>query len=927
MLTNAIKAVKALLPESGVTPSDIDEQTDFILSNPKFKDVDRDLLISELRNQYTMVLEGFRIIELDDPERRKPWVASKKVHRDNWPFWLRYKNYLMYNKGFAPSLIDELDRLTDRILDGLFDPTSDIGFDKKGLVVGQVQSGKTSNYTGLISKAADAGYNLIIVLAGLHNNLRSQTQLRIDEGFLGFDTQYQRAFNTGRHLIGVGVGNSAQPAHSITDSSEKGDFSTRTAGVSFNTKEPIIAVVKKNSSVLKKLYQWLHNHSSEVGGKRLIQDKTLLVIDDEADNASINTKKNPEERTTINNAIRQVLDLFSKNAYVGYTATPFANIFIPSTERDNLFPRDFIVNIPPPPSYIGPEKVFGFDFYEDDTDTPHSVLPIVNRIDSTLEDKTELELFIPSGHKMDDPKPTSIPESLRTAIKCFILTCAVRKLRGQKKEHNSMLVHVTRFKKWQFQIKKLVEEEFNFYKNGIDLNIPSIIAELRQAFEQDSPHYCSYITTTQKVLNSPFKDLDPNIKLHSWEDVEPFLYEAVINTRVKEINGGSGEALDYYENKDLGLSVIAIGGDKLSRGLTLEGLSVSYYLRASKMYDTLMQMGRWFGYRHGYADLCRLFTTGELNEWFCHITRATQELRDEFDYMANTAGSSPEKYAVKVRTHPGVLQISASNKIRSAVPIEISWAGRLVESYELVKDYDINSTNLLQASKLYESLILGRYETKTKTGDTKIWYDVPPDLVLSFFDGFRVVENLKAYNPENLSKFINQQIKNKELTHWRVAFMSKSKPSKPYALNDLNVGLFVRNEADPNNHNVYYIRKSHIIDKKHESIDLEAEEYDKALRLTEEEWENKKKKGKPQSPSGEIVRNEIRSPENPLLMLYFLDPDGTSDCREWDIPIIGYAISFPRSNYYEPVTYAVNSTLLPYFDIETNTLDFDEDED
>lgn len=926
MIKNAINAVKALLPESSnVTLGQIEEQVDFILAHPKFNLVDRDLLIRELKSQYTLVVESFRVIELDDPIRRKPWVSTKKINKEYWPFWMRYKNYLMYKKGFAPAVVDQLDKLTDRILDGLYDPAVDVGFDKKGLVVGQVQSGKTANYTGLICKAADAGFNLIIVLAGLHNNLRSQTQLRIDEGFLGFDTQFQRAFNTGQHLIGVGIGNTSLPVHSLTDSREQGDFSANGAVLNFHSKETIVAVVKKNSAVLKKLFQWLYNYSSTNGERKVISEKALLLIDDEADNASINTRGNPEERTAINNSIREILELFVKNGYVGYTATPFANIFIPSTERNDLFPRDFIINIPAPPNYIGPDKVFGFDFYDDETKVPDSVLPICVRIDQTEEEKAELENFVPQRHKREDRLPAQVPNSLRTAIKCFIITCAIRKARGQNREHNSMLVHVTRFQRWQSHVKELVENVFQYYKNGIDFEEPIVLEELRSTFEDDHNYYQSYKTISSRILNSNFREIDPNITVHQWSEIRPYLYEAVINTIVKEINGTSKEILDYYENKDNGLTVIAIGGDKLSRGLTLEGLSVSYYLRASKMYDTLMQMGRWFGYRNGYVDLCRLFTTGELNEWFCHIARATQELRDEFDYMSDKEGSTPEKYALKVRTHPGVLQISASNKIRSAVPIEISWAGRLVESYELVKDYEVTRANLSSLTELVER-IDKKNRKEVKTGGSLVWYDVSAHDIISFFEKIKVCDNLKSYNPENIVRFIKQQLPNGELTSWRVALLSNSQTENHYGIlnNSRKMGLFIRSEDPSSNSNIFYIRKSHIIDKKHESIDLNETEFQRAMKLTEEKW---KKTGKPNCPSGEVIRKEIRDPKNPLLLLYLLDSNQVIKPTEWDIPFLGYAISFPRSSYHEPVRYAVNQTLLPYFNLDSNTMDYDDSED
>src|SRR5690606_25879857 len=230
---------------------------------------------------------------------------------------------------------------------------------------------------------------------------------------------------------------------------------------------------------------------------------------------------------------------------------------------------------------------------------------------------------------------------------------------------------------------------------------------------------------SNQILSSPLCDIGPNIQVHSWSEVLPHLNDAASRIEIRAIHGGSGEALDYYDHRD-GLSVIAIGGNKLSRGLTLEGLSVSYYLRSSRMYDTLMQMGRWFGYRPGYVDLCRLFTSRELNEWFCHITHASEELREEFDYMTDVAGSTPEQYALKVRTHPGVLQISATNKMRSAIMVQISWAGRLVESYEFKKDVSVID-NIFRTTQKFISGLPANFVPKS---NAFVWYDIPAEQVI-----------------------------------------------------------------------------------------------------------------------------------------------------------------------------------------------------
>lgn len=922
MFNNAILTIRTLLPESGsVTKDEIERQVDFVLSNPRFTGIDRNLLIREIETLYRVRVEEFRMIEAS--ERRKHWINDNKSSI-TWNFWERYKTYLQFRKNYAPETISHLDRLTDKILDGLYKPDVEVGFDKKGLVVGQVQSGKTSNYTGLTCKAADAGYNLIIVLAGMHNNLRTQTQIRLDEGFLGFDTKYQRAYDTGNSIIGAGIGQRIYPAHSFTSSDEAGDFNRR-GTYSFHTNEPIIAVVKKNKSRLENLYKWLYSHATVEGnGNRKIKNKTLLLIDDEADNASINVSNDPEKRSAINDAITQILRLFVKSGYVGYTATPFANIFIPFDEN-NIFPRDFIINLPAPSNYVGPEKVFGFRPVADD-ETSDTVLPIVNRIN-------DYAAYIPDKHKKDDQLPSALPDSLKRAIRCFIITCAIRRLRGQETEHNSMLVHVTRYVRWQNEIRELVSRVFEHYKLGIDQNNAIILEELKKTFEEDindsNTKYKSYKTVSQEILNSSLADIDIMIQVHQWSDVVQHLYDAVIKIEVRAINGGSGDILNYFDHPS-GLSVIAVGGDKLSRGLTLEGLSVSYYLRASTMYDTLMQMGRWFGYRPGYVDLCRLFTSRELNEWFCHITHASEELREEFDYMADVTGSTPEQYALKVRTHPGVLQITASNKMRDTTDVQITWSGRLVESYELKRN-EAAINNNLEITKQFVQSLPSDYEPKN---NGFLWKNVTANQVKDYLKKFQSFENLKAYEPNNLIRFIDLQLRNDELTNWTVVLMSKGNADFNYQIplsdGHKQIGCWIRTQDENNSSDeIYYLKKSHIISPRDEFIDLSSEEYDKAMRLTKEHWIKKKKQGEPAYANGQIVRNEIRNPNNPLILIYLLDPKGAyreEAAYNPTVPIVGFAISFPKSNYNAFVAYRVKDELLNRFDFDYETESYDDED-
>ncbi len=483
-----------------------------------------------------------------------------------------------------------------------------------------------------------------------------------------------------------------------------------------------------------------------------------------------------------------------------------------------------------------------------------------------------------------------------------------------------MLVHVSRFQVWQARIKELIENMFNYYRRGIEQNIPEILKEMRDTFETDSNGYKSFQTVSSQILNSELNEIDPNIRVHKWDEVLPHLHNAASVIQIKEIHGGAADTLNYYDHKE-GLSVIAIGGNKLSRGLTLEGLSVSYYLRASRMYDTLMQMGRWFGYHPGYVDLCRLFTSRELNEWYCHITLASEELRKEFNYMSEIAGSTPEQYALKVRTHPGVLKISATNKMRTAVNVSISWAGTLMETYKLSKDHGLIESNFHSLQDFIKRI--PGYPCSGR--GFYLWQEQAPNEVLGFLSNFRTPQN-PGSEPSYLVTFIEEQIKRGELTSWRIALMNKEN-AKTFRINNLETGMFLRNQAEKlSDTSVYYLRKSHIISPKHEFIDLSEGEYKEALKRTQEMRLQTGKAGVPQYPNGNIVRNEFRKPQNPLLIIYLLDPAG-AELADFSIPVVGFAISFPGSRSGRPVTYAVHKQLLPMFDIDIEFEDYDEDED
>jgi hypothetical protein len=439
-----------------------------------------------------------------------------------------------------------------------------------------------------------------------------------------------------------------------------------------------------------------------------------------------------------------------------------------------------------------------------------------------------------------------------------------------------------------------------------------MLEEFRVLFEDGIGSISSYknITSTFLEENFPFKD--PEVKQHEWKEIKPLLKKAALKIQVKALNGSSADVLSYYDNQSTGLSVIAIGGDKLSRGLTLEGLSVSYFLRASKMYDTLMQMGRWFGYRPGYCDLCRLFTSSELNEWFRHIATASDELRAEFEAMCDV-GSTPDAYRLMVRTHPGVLQVTATNKMRHSRHLQLSWSSRLLETYALSMDEARIQMNFELAKKLVQRLP-NVYET---VKNNYLWRGVDPTIVTEFISSFTVAKTLHTANAALVLNYIQSLNCIGELNQWNVMIINKTTDQTAVVeySNTIKVGAQKRTRAADTGDSVYCIRKHHIIGQHDDILDLSEEQ----LKLANERMLEINPDWNGTYPSGRIVREEFRSPNEPLFILYTLDPyyanpldrDGNIDLdkvrfQHNDIPFIGYAIAFPKTHTGYTVNYTAN---------------------
>ena len=895
--------------------------------------VDSDRLVRDLETRFDVWIGRETTLEGTDDHVR--WLDAERAQ--GWRYWPRYRQHL--ESSWAPSSIDSLDAVTDRVLSLLEDPNRDGAWDRRGLVVGHVQSGKTSNYIGLICKAADAGYKLIVVLSGLHKNLRSQTQMRLDEGFLGYETlPPQEAHTQDLRTIGAGLVDpdpAIRPDY-VTNRADDGDFSRTVAnnlGINPGGR-PLLFVIKKNVSVLRNLQSWVDRvaDAREADTDRpILRNVPLLVIDDEADLASVDTRQqdfdeegqpDPEhDPTAINRRIRRFLFCFEKSAYVGYTATPFANIFIheqgtTAEQWEDLFPRSFIMTLPAPSNYIGPVRIFGL---EPDDDVANTVepLPLHRPVTDHAEslDPREREGWMPprhvNGHVPRYEGVDDLPPSLRHAVYAFVLSCATRRVRGHSRQHNSMLVHVTRYTVVQHavfsQVEELLQQLRRRIVRGEGASTATAVSDLRRMWEED------FLPTTAAVRQQID---DPEIVDVSWEEMEEHLARVISDISVREINGTAGDVLDYDTHHATGLNVIAIGGDKLARGLTLEGLTVSYFLRASRMYDTLMQMGRWFGYRPGYLDLCRLYTTPDLAEWFQHITEASEELRQEFDHMV-AVGGTPKQYGLRVKSHPA-LMVTSRVKMRNGTELQLSFAHSISETVVFHRDSQHISTNFRAADDLVRRLGPPSENSPTRSrpnggthswSGTYFWSGVDAVEIMDFLDAYATHDSAVRVHSRILREFIQAQVEVEELVSWRVALISGGRGGQS-ALGGHTISLSERSPSNRGGHlretNRYVIRR--LLAPRDEAIDLELEDYDAALRVTIDNWRRdpgrSRRQDEPTTPSGPSIR-ERRSARNGLLLLYPLSPAG--DHADGDVPVIGLGISFPWSPNASTVTYTVNN--------------------
>ncbi|MDD1515785.1 Z1 domain-containing protein [Priestia megaterium] len=791
----------------------------------KLTDNDWKRMQRELETYFNVHMDkGILVQGTEQQQRDNTWWTARQKQKNSHYYWNRYKEFI--KKSFPSDVVKTIGEDTDVIMDNIEDPVVQ-NFSRHGMVVGHVQSGKTANYSALVCKAADAGYKFIVVIAGGMNNLRNQTQERLNESFVGIDQGIP---------VGVGkLGNIRKELLPVSLTTKKQDFNKRDAnrnsqGLNFdNISSPVILVIKKNSRTLTNVIDWL-----EAQYRTQIANHAMLLIDDESDYASINTKEE-NDPTSINKKIRKLLSLFEKSAYVAYTATPYANIFI-DHEADNedvgqdIFPKDFIYALDAPTNYFGAEKIF------------------LNSNKKYLVEIDDFDDHLPSNHKKDF-ELSSIPESLYDAIRLFVLNIAIRNLRGQGNKHNSMLIHATRFTRIHQKLSEKVEDYITNLREHI-----LAYGRLSNA-EKQSNHI--------KNLKKTYKLRHPNSEF-KWEEVLLTICSLIESVIVREVHQSTKIRLEYH--KDKVTNAIVIGGTSLARGFTLEGLSVSYFLRNTVFYDTLMQMGRWFGYRPDYEDLCRIYMTSNMYDNFALIIEATMDLIDNLKRMSE-AKMTPKDFGLSVKHHPdSCLQVTARNKQKNSKDIffEMKLDGHLKETSWIHKDPLRVTENLQTITNIVMNLDKYNEKKPIRVQGSYLWKDVCKDTILEFLDKFHVYTvdpfGIKSRMPIDFVKKYVIEVD----TLWDVALYS-GESNQEFEVGNVCINLQKRQARDKENY--FEITNRQVSSGSAETISLTKDEQ-KLLKSKSD------RKG-----AREMMKK-------PLLMLHVLEVEG-------GMKLAAFGVSFP----------------------------------
>lgn len=668
-----------------------------------------------------------RIRELDEPRSVYAgsalggWYTGPAEGDRNWP---ALKKSLQAKVGDGANL-NAIDKASMKIVE-LLDHPKQPKFSSRGLVVGYVQSGKTTSFTSVIAKAADSGYKLFIVLSGIHNALRRQTQIRLYKDLIAPNPDLW---------------------HEVTTADHDFNLTANAAGFLSAKDQHLLLVVKKNASVLRKLRDWLGDASG------FLENCPTLIIDDEADQSTVATKK-------INPLLNDVIGKFPKVGYIGYTATPFANLLIdPSLDHD-FYPRDFIVNLPQPEGHQGTEVLFGrepFD-WEDAEDVPGGFDMIRAVPDDDVND------LKPANMKEAASFTPAITPSLEAAVRWFWLATAARRVRGTGNPHSTMLIHTSVNSGVHLSFVPLLEHLRKQMTAWLASSEERVLEELRKQWDDETSR-----------VKAPDFDEDPV----AFETLLEHLPAVVGKTKIIVDNYRSKDRLDYDSGP---ATAIAVGGNTLSRGLTLEGLVCSLFVRGASAYDTLLQMGRWFGYRDGYADLPRIWMTAELQSWFRHLATVEAEMRLDIDRYLTT-NETPMSFAVRLRSHPKML-ITAKAKMRAAVKAEAAYGGHLVESrYFDVRPEGVPvlQANADAAKALIERAAVEGHRNEDVGDNRALFEDVPHRFVLDFLNAYEFHPESAEADRRKLVAYIDKRLRAGALTRWNVGVIGSNRnDAQPY---------------------------------------------------------------------------------------------------------------------------------------------------
>lgn len=660
------------------------------------------------------------------------WYPGPRDEDRNWSALVD----ILTEEGWDDDMLRDLNDSSTKVVANLPNPTGDGEYQCRGLVLGYVQSGKTTNFTAVIAKAADAGYRLFIVLSGIHDALRQQTQDRLN------DQVWQP---------------NSDMWHRLTNDE---DFKpTDNVDALLTTQnQRVLAIVKKNGPRLRALKKWLFEARPE-----LLDACPVLIIDDEADQATVNTAKPDRQPTTINRLIREIVNEVPKSAYVGYTATPFANVLIDPQDYEDLYPRDFIVDLPRPAVYIGPEAIFGrepLDFDEDeDSDDGHDFVRSVN--------SSEIDDLRPKGAKKRHDFEPKITESLDSALRYFLLSTAARRVRGKGNLHATALVHTSQHIDVHERTAEAIQQHLEWLAAKIGNADPALLEALGHQWTEEC----------EKVPAGDF-----GLDVIAWADVLENLPAVSVAAEVITDNSRSTERLDFDDKNPR--VIVAVGGNTLSRGLTLEGLSVSFFVRTASAYDTLLQMGRWFGYRNGYADLTRIWMTDEMRAWFHHLATVEQEIRYDVERL-ETEHLTPEQFGVRIRTHPK-LAITSAAKMQNARRAQVSYAGRRVQT--ILFDHENHGwlNDNIEAGRALIAATDGCLRRPKGSGLTVI-RGVDVRHIIGFLSAYNFHENSRDLDGELMSRYILARRDDGELPFFNVAVLGRTATSD--YLGDLDLGL------------------------------------------------------------------------------------------------------------------------------------------